>query len=165
MKKCPSCGATLPQVAVSCQFCGARLGGPPPVRRPIDTRPRADVFAPGVPRWAIVAYHLIAAYWVLKGIWSVVEFFLLKPEGAEFVALPFAFIPIIIGGGLLLRIEAIRGLVNVMAGIQLITGGLGAVVAFFAGQPLALVLSLLQIATAALMIYVIGETDTRPPDL
>lgn len=164
MVKCPGCGAILPDGAVTCQFCGKTVGGPPPIRLGRPASSRTPAVSPGAPRWAGTAYNLIAVYWILSGAYSVLTALLLADKGAGVVAAAFGLFPVAVGLGLILRIEFVRGIVNVLCGLQILFGIVGVLGSFFAGHPLGVLMSFFQIATAGFMIYLIGETETRPPN-
>lgn len=166
MKHCPGCNATLPDAAVRCQFCGQALSAPPPVRVPSARPQGASGVMPGAPAWVGVAYNLIAVYWLISGLWSALAASVLSGSGEpNILSVVFGSATSLVGLGLLLRIEFVRGIVNFLCGLQILFGLLGVVTSFLGGQPLGLVLSLVQIATAGFMMFLIGETETRPPNL
>ena len=78
---------------------------------------------------------------------------------------------VLVGIGLLLQAELVRGLVNVMSFLKLVRGlgGLiGSLLGIVFAGPLGLLLvvfSLINIVVAGATIWVIGETRTRAPDL
>ena len=164
MKKCPGCSATLADGAQSCQFCGRTLA-PPSVRLDRSPAPRSADVMPGAPRWAKPTYNLIALYWLLNGSWGAVyDIALSGKDGPNYLGAAMSALGALIGLGLLLRIEAIRGAVNFFCALQILFGILNVITAFLAGWPLFMLLALFQIATAGLMIFLIGETDTRGPN-
>lgn len=75
------------------------------------------------------------------------------------------------GLGLLLRVEFIRGIINFFCGLRIICGLFklaGTLIGALFSGPLALLSALfivLDIATAALMVYLIGETEKYAPNL
>ncbi len=164
MQKCPGCNATLPDGAQSCQFCGRALA-PPSVRLGPRRAPRSANVMPGAPRWVKPTYNLIALYWVLNGTWGVVsDLALTGKDGPSYIGAAISALGALIGLGLLLRIEAIRGVVNFFCALQILFGILDVGMAFVAGWPLFMFLALVQIATAGLMMFLIGETDTHGPN-
>lgn len=167
MRRCKNCGAALAPHAVQCDLCGARAAGPPPVRLEEGPHRRSEGaspgIAPGAPRWVGVAYNLIAAYWLVTGGIRVVAAASGGPGAGGVVAGAFGLLAALIGLGLLLRVEFVRGIVNVLCGLQILFGALGVLDSFLGGDPLGLILSFVQIATAGFMIYLIGETETGPP--
>lgn len=163
MRQCPHCHAAVPDRVVRCPACGGVL--PPPVRLSTDAQRRPPLSAPGTPKWVPVAYNIIAGYWILSGGFSLVS--ALAHGGGKtgsYVAAAFGLFTVLIGLGLLLRIEIVRGIVNVLCALQIIGGAIGVLGAFLRGAPLELVLSFVQIGTAGFMIYLIGETDTSAPN-
>ncbi|MBM3494480.1 MAG: hypothetical protein FJX72_09210 [Armatimonadetes bacterium] len=164
MVKCPGCSATLPDGAQVCQFCGRALG-PPSVRlgRAPVGKP-ADVM-PGAPAWVKPVYNLIAGYWILNGAWGVLsDTALAGKDGPNFVGAAFGALGALIGLGLLLRIDRIRGVVNFVCALQILFGILDVISAFLIGWPLMMFLAMFQVFTAGLMIFLIGETDTHGPN-
>jgi hypothetical protein len=71
----------------------------------------------------------------------------------------------LIGIGLIARVEVVRGIVNILCWIRIVGAGFGLFSSLLAGAfvgPAALVgaaFNLLDLITAGLMIYLIGETD------
>lgn len=166
MIRCSGCNAVLPDTAVRCQFCGCVLKAPPTVR--LDSRPPAkrSFLAPGAPPWAGTAYNLISLYWILSGGYQFVSALLISSDkGPDYVGAVAGLLPIVVGLGLLLRLNIIRGIVNFLCALQILGGILGVIVSFFAGDPVQLIMALVQIGTSGFMIYLIGETDTGPPNL
>jgi len=156
----------LPDAAVRCQFCGCVLKAPPTVR--LDSRPPAkqSFLAPGAPAWAGTAYNLISLYWILSGGYQVVSALLISGDkGPDYIGAVAGLLPIVVGLGLLARINLIRGIVNFLCGLQILGGVFGVILSFLAGDPIQMIMALVQIATSGLMIYLLGETDTGPPNL
>lgn len=88
-----------------------------------------------------------------------------EPTAFSYVGLAFCAIQVLIGLGLILKIEVTRAIVNFLCAIQILLSILGGLAAFpmMVLSPLAGILYLLypifNIATAGFMIYLIGETD------
>jgi hypothetical protein len=164
MVKCPGCGATLPDGAQQCQFCGRTLA-PPSVRLGRTQKAAKSASMPGTPGWVMPVYNLIAAYWVLNGTWGVItDTVLAGKNGPDLFGAAISALGALIGLGLLLRIEAVRGLVNIVCALQILFGILDVFTAFVLGVPLMMILAIVQIVTAGVMIFLIGETDTRAPN-
>jgi hypothetical protein len=126
-------------------------------------RPAPDT-AVGAPGWAKPVYNLIAGYWVLSGACGVLSATVLAgKDGPNSLAAAFALLPVVVGIGLLARVEFIRGIVNFLCALQIAGGLLGAFMSFLAGSPLGLVMSIVQVFTAGFMIFLIGETDASGP--
>ena len=164
---CPQCGAKLPDWTTKCQFC----------QETID--PTIAGHIPGVsgktPQWVWGAYYGIAIYWILAGAYSAL-FPLLessKSDGLGFAAIigiAVGSLSILFGIGLIARIEVIRGIINFFCGLKIIFGLLGMLgtigLALLTG-PFGIILMFLKvfdIASAAFMIYLIGETESRAPN-
>ncbi len=77
---------------------------------------------------------------------------------------------LLVGIGLLARVEIARGIANFLAGLNLLFGLLGlagSLIGSVVAGPLGLLLSLkgvLDIATRAFMIFLIGESEKRAPN-
>lgn len=165
MIKCPRCNATLPAANRVCQFCGADVSA---VSRP--AAPQKKVQGYKAPQWVQGAYYSIAIYWILDGLFQVLSGTGVLGGHHSSVDVIIGAVSAVMGLGLVLRLEIIRGIVNFFCGLQIIFGlfGLaGAVLGtLFAGMLgfVMVVLQVLQIATAGFMIYLIGETDTKAPN-
>lgn len=165
MRTCPHCGATLPDFAAGCQFCHTSFAPTPGVGARPATRPGAG----GRPRWVVPAYHAIAGFWVLSGAYDALKGTVLadgEVGGLGMMGAAVGGLTAVIGFGLLVRLEAARGIVNVLSAIQILDGLLGVVVAFGLGGLTGLgvlAISVLRVAAAGMMIFLIGETETRAP--
>ncbi len=171
MVKCPGCNATLPDMATQCQFCGAQFAGTPanqtrgyarpvgPQRGLARTINATDAW--GKPKWVWPAYYAVAGWWVLQAILAV-----LMSHGTVF-GLVVGGVTGIIGLGLLARIEIVRGIVNIVCFLNILFGlydmGLGFLGGGWSGS-LIMVLAIMQVGMAGLMIFLIGETETRSPN-
>ena len=172
MVSCPRCRATLPDGAAHCQFCGVAFGPAPRAQGtpavPAGVRGGAN---PGAPAWVWPAYLAVALWWVLNGVWTVVEF--ATSAGGGFVSgvgMLIGVLCAVVGLGLLLRVEAARGVVNVLCFLKIIFGAIGFFFAFasigFTGAmgAVAMLVSAFDIAFAGFMMYLIGETEPRAPN-
>lgn len=173
MITCPKCKASLPDWAQSCQFCQAdtsKLQRPVEVAKPKYKRPMAA--------WIWPAYYVISGYWVISGAEGIVQALNLGPfatsiviegvkiePGISVVGLVFGALSALVGLGLLFKLEFIRGVVNVLCFLQILNGLLGlwaGVLSSALFGPIGLlvtIMSIFDIITGALMVYVIGETD------
>lgn len=186
MIACSGCRATLPDWAQKCQFCGADVTK---VARPKPDYPRDNskpLVAPA--GWIFPAYYALCAYWIISGLAGIANAYhvAVTPVTMKFMGVTttetpgfgFGFIlgaaigtfSLLVGIGLLARVEIARGIANFLAGLNIIFGLLGLagslIGAAFAG-PWGLLLSLkcvLDIVTSGLMIYLIGETEKRAPN-
>jgi len=134
-----------------------------------------------VASWIWGAYYALAVFYVISGIYDIAMVFVQAQQKFMGETIGFGFwsyIGIAIGGftfllglGLLLQIEVARRIVTFFCGLQILFGLLGlagsVMGTMFAGAlGLVLVLTqIVQIAAAAFMIYVIGETDRVAPNL
>jgi hypothetical protein len=170
MIQCPRCNATLPDANVVCQFCGADVSK---VARPVPvTRDRGPLTP--TPQWVMGAYYAISVYYIVEALYEIgIGCVALNGKGGSFAggfSIAMGVLTLIIGLGLLFKIEIVRGIVNFFCGLQILFGlfGLaGAVMGtmlFGALGFLNVVMQMLQIATAGFMIYLIGETDTKGPN-
>ena len=177
MVKCPHCSATLPDGAFQCQFCGTQFAAAPAGTQRGFTQPAASRFndaMPGAPKWVAPVYNLIAAWWIIDGVWTILRGTVLagKDSGGFFttVFMIIGGVTALVGIGLLLRIDVVRGIVNVLCLLQILDGALGLIMAFFMTSvfgiwgAIGMIMSAIRIAQAGLMIYLIGETDTRAPN-
>jgi len=169
--KCPKCNATLPPTNRACQFCGTDVSH---LTRGYVAQPEYKPYGGGLPKkWVFGLYYAISAYYVYQGLFSVVRglgVFGKVSEMFSAIYLVFGGITALIGLGLLLRVELIRGIVNIFCGIQIAFGFLGLITGVMAASVfgwvgfLIVVNSVIQIATSGFMIYLIGETDTQGPN-
>jgi hypothetical protein len=152
------------------------------VARPAaPTAPKQALTTSLAPSWVPGAYYALCVFFLLEGAYDIFEAVMLTQRKFMGVAAGWgfqSFLGIVIGGftcligiGLLLRIEIVRGIVNFFCGLRILfglfglLGSLGGVLLFGALGFLFLVMNVVDIATAAFMIYLIGETDKRAPNL
>ena len=142
--------------------------------RPVAATRSQPVGAP-LPQWIWGAYYGICVWWIIGGAGTIVDAiqmthkkFLGEEMGWSFftyVSIAIGVLTILFAIGMMARLEVIRGIVNFACGLQIIFGLMGLTGALlgslFSGPwGLLLVLSqVIQIATSAFMIYLIGETD------
>lgn len=169
MVKCPKCQATLPDGAYVCQFCQTSFGTAPrvPGRPAIGAAGKSSIAAPGAPGWVVPFYYLIAAWWVVDG--AQLAYQSLSGGLVATLGLVIGVVSALVGLGLLLRIEAARGIVNVLCFLQILDGLLALVFLLFSGigglwGAVSLIFTFIRIGFAGLMIYLIGETDSRAPN-
>lgn len=178
MIQCPKCKQSLPDWSQNCQFCGSDVKG---VSRPAAAE-KKKYAAFETPKWIWVCYYGIAIWWILGGIYDVLDSMYVFGKPVELLKLEKEFnttvgpsiFGIVVGGltalfgiGLAVKLELIRGIVNFFAGLRLIFGLLGLAGAImgmtFSGVlGLSFVLiNLADIVTAGLLIFIIGETDMK----
>lgn len=178
--KCPQCQASLPDWSKSCQFCGADTSR---LARPVREETKKHYATFDTPKWIWACYYLIAAWWILGGVFDVLNGFYVFGKPLELLKLEKEFnitaSPMVIdiitgtvtacfGIGLAVKLEMIRGIVNVIAGLKLARSLLG-----LAGTLLGMTFSgvlgipfmlmhLFNIITSGMLIWLIGETDMKP---
>ncbi len=180
MIQCPNCGANLPDRVRECSFCQERFDPDLLVTNP--TRG----FQPA--KWVVTAYYAVSGYIIFSGLLDLIEVIhsilasahagSATDAAAKEIALPFQIIPIIfavftcfLGLGLALRIEFVRGIANFLCGIEIILGLIsfpliiGAALIMGPFGPIIILLRALNIAANGFMIYLIGETDSRAPNI
>jgi hypothetical protein len=173
MIQCPKCANQLPDWAQNCQFCQTDLKG---VARP---KPDVKTMRPmmsGPAPWVWPAYYLSAGWFILNGIITIASSIILMAKidnslfGAvlgpiTYVMLVVGIAQVVIGLGLILKIEFIRGVANIWCWLQILAGArglLGSLVfgGFFTSWGIVgIVRSVFDIGTAGLIIYLLGETD------
>ncbi|MFY9235083.1 MAG: hypothetical protein WAO58_11570 [Fimbriimonadaceae bacterium] len=171
MLTCPGCKATLPTWATKCQFCGADVASVPRPR-PDPGDPDAQVFRPNR-TWVMTAYYAISIWYIVDGLRigaSMLSEARSDSEGMDVFSTAFAVLTILIGIGLLLRVELVRAIVVFFAALGVLFGILGVLSGIMGSMYLGIwgllgvIFSLISIAANALMIYLIGETETRGPN-
>ncbi len=170
---CPSCGCTLPAQAQICQFCKADVR----TTAKSVSRAAAAACAPKAQdmSWQRVAYYGMGVWWIINGLMTFLaslKFFnsMLAGAGAMFTGIPaigmvIGVVFILVGIGLLLKIELARGIVNILSWISILGGAFRVLCFIFIGSflgPMVFVYilrSVLDVGLAALQIYLIAETD------
>jgi hypothetical protein len=170
--KCTNCNQSVPAGFGVCQFCQASLSG---VAKPNPQRQNYFAYEDdhnvgyfGKPTWVKPAYYAVSTYFVvsaLVGILLVLTRMKGPIEGIEIIAIAAHSIGLIIGIGLLAKIEMIRGIVNFVCSFRILLGLLAipsllmeGMFTGFAGV-IATILAVLDLITNGMMIYLIGETD------
>lgn len=166
MIQCPGCGQSLPDTFSRCQFCGADVARVP---RPVQAKVQTHYYQPA--NWVWIAYYGIACWWLIGGAKDVYGG--LKTMGRDDLLFPgIGIFGVIVGGvtvcialGIILRLEFVRAIVNFWNFVKILMGLLslyGSVTASLFVGPIALLwifLTILDLASAVMMIYLIGETD------
>jgi hypothetical protein len=147
------------------------------VRPKVDTKAtNARAAAYGPAKWIWPAYYIISVYYVLGGVAHVGRGFIFMTRSTDnaigqqlgffgYIGIIVGAIQILIGLGLLFKVEFIRAIVNFFCWISILSSSfalLGSVLAggFFTSWGISgIVLNVTNIVTSALMIYLIGETD------
>ncbi len=161
MVKCLKCNATLPDFATMCQFCGSPMSLPGVGQGQSGNRVRQAVNSNS---WVRPAYYAVAGYWVFSGALEC-----LTAKGSA-LSIVFGAINILVGLGLILKIEVVRSIVNFICFLNILGGLFGLVMMFFSpfvGGLFGVFMVLLQffnLGTSGLMIFLIGETESQGPN-
>jgi hypothetical protein len=134
MMKCPKCQASLPDGAGFCQFCKAQWAAPPPARMARSGGVGSTVAGTGTRPWVWKAYYAIAAWWILEGavdILGATVFATEKHANGGMFAISLGAFSVLVGLGLILKVDLVRSIVNVLAWLNILFGLLGIVMAFF----------------------------------
>lgn len=171
MVNCPQCNATLPPGSVHCQFCGASFGAAPPGRPGAPgARPTGHYAGRRGLEWVPIAYTLVSIWWIVDGGLSVARG-LSTGSGSISLGMIFGALTALVGLGLLLKVEFVRGIVNFLSFFQILFGLFDVVVLFFLSPivgiwgPIGMILAFIRVGVGGLMIFLIGETETRGPNL
>lgn len=135
--------------------------------------------AQSAPKWTWIAYYVVCAYYVIEGLrlvfYGVVPTLAVTAQMGHPMVNPIyvivGLVMALFGAGLAARIEFVRGIANVVCWILIVFGFLmlaGSVMVGFVLAPLGLLFmffSVLRIATAGFMIYLIGETERSAPNI
>ena len=162
MITCPSCGQTIPDSTDVCQFCHAQLG--PPAARPIERKTGHGMPANVV--WGL--YYAVSGYWVLSGVGNVIYALVtVGDSGGAYFGYTVNTITALCGVGLLFRVEFIRAIVSFISCLKLLFGvfGLiGNIMSIAIVGPIGILFTffgLIDIISAGMMIWLIGETRTK----
>lgn len=167
MITCPKCSQSLPDWAQSCQFCGSSLANVP--RPKVEKEKRTTLGA--IPSWIWALYYIVCVYWLADGAFAilnstqVISFAGQKMESTDYLGMFFGAVRILIGLGLILRLEFIRAYVNFVCFLNILGGLLGcwAGIMLMAANGLVgsilVIVNGLQVIASGLMIWLIGETD------
>ena len=129
---------------------------------------------PGSPRWVLPVYYAIAVWWMLGGIWNVIQVTVFGEGGIGFfdwISIVFGGLTALIGFGLIMRWDDVRDVVNVLCFLRIIFGLFGIVQGFLLAGLLGvigifiMIGSIIDVLTGFLMIYLLGETETRARDI
>lgn len=160
MIQCPSCKNTLPDWAQKCQFCGADVTKVPrPKAAPQQKayRTAGSGYANKNLIWGL--YYFFAVWWIIDGGLT------LATAKGSVLEIVIGSIQALVGVGLLLRIDFLRGVFNVLAFLGLLGALRGLIFAilgsaFFGLSGFLLVLFMVfKICLYGAQIWVLGETD------
>lgn len=168
MIQCPNCGNSLPDTFAKCQFCGADVTKVP---RPIAQPKQAASPYFQTAKWVWVAYYGIGGYWLLGGGMDIFRSLRSMSEAGFFAyfGLALGAFSVLVAIGLIARIELVRGIVNILSWLRIVSGALalwGALWGSLYIGPIALLIALFgtfDIASGVLMIYLLGETEKQAP--
>ncbi len=170
---CPTCQKQVISGVPTCQFCGSDLRGKAPVQPKrsifIDSDSYEPIHTGGKPGWVYPAYYAVCGYYILSSLIGILLVVLNKKNDMSdmfnIIAVAIYGLGIIVGIGLLAKIEIIRGLVNYLSFFKILGDLRGIFVSFgimmlSTGLGLALLIfNVLDLCAAVFMIYLIGETD------
>ena len=171
---CPTCNKQVIAGVPTCQFCGSDLRGmaPAQAKRSIFVDPDSyePVHTGGKPGWVNPAYYIVAGYFVASGLLAILLTVTNKKtmeDGGMFTYISIGMygVSVVLGLGLLAKIEFIRGIVNFVCGISLIfgiiglLGSFGGILIFGFWGIIGLLRNVLDICMNGFMMYLIGETD------
>lgn len=135
----------------------------------VDSDSYEPVHSGGKPGWVYPAYYTICGYYILSGLVGILAIVLNKksdltdPFSILFIAV--GALSVLIGIGLLAKVEIIRGIVNFFSFVKIL-GALRGILGSFGmillstGLGIAyLIFNVIDLAAAVMMIYLIGETD------
>ena len=162
MITCPKCGQSLMDWVVQCQFCGSDTKSVVRPVAPVKVRRQRAVAS-----WVWPAYYGVAIYWALGGIINIIigVFGVSKGGSSYIIDIIGGLATMLVGIGLALKVELARGIANIFAFIKMGLGILGLIgtlfgMAIFGAYAFIFVIAnILDIATAAFMMYLLGETD------
>jgi len=176
MIQCPKCQQSLPDWSQVCQFCQTDLKGVarPKTGDPANNRPVANFGQPA--KWIWPTYYAISIYWIISGAKTLISAIVTSMyaqqnvfgesvKSLDVVGMIVGTLTILTGIGLIAKVEFVRGVVNVLCFLQILGNLCGLASLIMIGSILGpwvlvgIIFQVLNIATAALMIYVIGETD------
>ncbi len=170
---CPTCQKQVISGVPTCQFCGSDLRGMAPAQGKrsifIDSDSYDVVHTGGKPDWVYPAYYILSGYYIVA---AIVQILIIMMGKKSDLSDPFTMIMIaihglslIVGIGLLAKIEIVRGIVNylsfgkILGGLRGILISLGVMMISTGFGILLLILSVLDLSAGVFMIYLIGETD------
>lgn len=171
---CPTCNRQVIAGVPTCQFCGSDLRGMAPTQAKrsifVDSDSYEPVHSGGKPGWVVPAYYIVSSYFIISGLLAILLTVTNKKEMADpgvftWVSLAFSAMSVLLGLGLIAKIEIIRGIVNFVCGISLVfgiiglLGSFGGILAFGLLGVVGLLRNVLDICMNAFMMYLIGETD------
>ena len=162
---CPRCGARAPDWTKQCPFCGYWID---------PSLGDITGLCCDTPPWVWRAYYGMAILWIVTGaFWALLPLLGVHPPGP--VGVPTydviaGCVSVIAGIGLISRIEAIRGVVNVLCWIQILLGLLGTVLCIVlaletGGLSLMMLVPVINVAGTVFMVWLLAETDCREPIL
>lgn len=169
---CPTCNKQVIAGVPTCQFCGSDLRGMAPAQAKrsvfIDRDSYDVVHSGGKPGWIYPAYYTVCGYYILSGLAAVI-LTVVQAKGDmdmfTYAMIAIYSVSILIGIGLLAKIELVRGIVNIVSFFKIlgdlrgILGALGIMMLSTGMGILLLVLNVFDLCASVLMIYLIGETD------
>jgi hypothetical protein len=174
----------LPDWAQKCQFCGAAVTPVAIARR--DAPPKKSNYMFGIAKWVWVTYYTIAGWFVAHGLFNLSVYAIAAarfnatatPDSPNSIFMPvhavnamfflliaLALAAVVVGAGLLLQNDFIKGIANWYCALMALNGIYGVFWAIAmpigAGRVVAVALSSLDIVCGLMMIYCILETNEQ----
>ncbi len=170
MVTCPNCRTQLPDWVQKCHSCNFDVSAAARVA-PAKTPRQTPNYANKSLVWTL--YYIFSVLWIFDGVRVVLATLGIAKQlgaGSAFASWGilgaiFGGINVLIGLGLILKVEFIRGVANFLCGINLIFAILGVVQTIIISPVLgpvgiiAIIGSILVCALYGAQIWVIGETD------
>ena len=170
---CPTCNKQVIAGVPTCQFCGSDLRGMAPAQAKrsvfIDPDSHEVVHSGGKPGWIYPAYYAVSGYYALSGVIGILTVVLNKKNDLSdpftIAAMAIYAVGLLIGIGLMLKIELVRGIVNffsflkILGDLRGILFSLGLIVISTGWGIFLLIFNVFDLCASVLMIYLIGETD------
>lgn len=185
MITCTGCHNTLPDWAQKCQFCGADVTK---VSRPAAAPNQKSQPLMKAASWIWPAYYVLACYWIVSGLGGAFDTYhtAVTPVTVKLFGQTDTYTPgfgfwailgfvisgftLLVGLGLLARVELARGVANFLAAVKILRGILGLASALMTSLVIGgwgILLSLLfafDVVAGAMTIYLIGETERNAPN-
>jgi hypothetical protein len=174
MISCPHCKATLPDGTTYCQFCRNNFAAGTAAQTAY--RSQSDDSGVSYPepqalnlKWVKPVYYGVATWWVVNALFSILSVFTGGDAGTVggAIVLLFSLFALLVGLGLIFKVELARGYVNIICWLNIFGGAfqlLGNLLLSFMPKVgifgiLGMIFTVINIALSVLMIFVIGETD------
>lgn len=128
---------------------------------------RKDSGSTSGPQWVWSLYYIIAGWWILNGAWNGIQALTDMSLGLSMsvAVLLVSLLMMVVGIGLIARVEAARGAVNILCWLQILMGSLQLLFGLMTSSTQGILMSVIMIGMAILMLFVLGETETHAPNI